>query len=384
MGVPDEKSSWTPSPGRGLAALDQQHGLTYPPRFAGPGPRVCRAPGGPDPELRDMALQRAVLLASLLVEVASRSSGSAGQQPKCCVDVVDTNATCPGTNLCGPACILGTCRFRVPIRASATLSEASGKGPVGMPVRERAGCSSRGGGSCSEVHPSFQSCYGHWAEDGTVSCIRCGNGTHNSSECRGFAARGAHFPMNRSTGLPGRPSSGGPHVAASLFLGTFLISSGLILSVAAFFYLKRASKLPDVFYGRNKAPSLQPGEAAAMIPPPPSSDRVPATVWRSGVGTAPCPSTRCLRQSPGAAVTKCPGGSGERKCLLFTVLEATCSLRRLWGGSFPPLPASGAPGVPGLLGPRPSSRCCVFRWLLPSVSPSLSRGHWSLDLGPIR
>ncbi|XP_029071794.1 uncharacterized protein C1orf159 homolog isoform X5 [Monodon monoceros] len=61
--------------------------------------------------------------------------------------------------------------------------------------------------------------------------------------------------------------------------------SGLILSVAAFFYLKRASKLPDVFYGRNKAPSLQPGEAAAMIPPPPSSDRVPATVWRSGVGT---------------------------------------------------------------------------------------------------
>ncbi|KAB0399501.1 hypothetical protein E2I00_015813, partial [Balaenoptera physalus] len=47
--------------------------------------------------------------------------------------------------------------------------------------------------------------------------------------------------------------------------------SGLILSVAAFFYLKRASKLPDVFYGRNKAPGLQPGEAAAMIPPPPSS-----------------------------------------------------------------------------------------------------------------
>ncbi|XP_024615968.1 uncharacterized protein C1orf159 homolog isoform X10 [Neophocaena asiaeorientalis asiaeorientalis] len=403
MGVPDEKSSWTPSPGRGLAALDQQHGLTYPPRFAGPGPRVCRAPGGPDPELRDMALQRAVLLASLLVEVASRSSGSAGQQPKCCVDVVDTNATCPGTNLCGPdpAICLASQQEGLPLRG---------------PVCVQTACWSS---LCRPPAPGnqyFSSCYGHWAEDGTVSCIRCGNGTHNSSECRGFAARGAHFPMNRSTGLPGRPSSGGPHVAASLFLGTFLISSGLILSVAAFFYLKRASKLPDVFYGRNKAPSLQPGEAAAMIPPPPSSDRVPATVWRSGVGTgedilllgdrevprsrrdlpcpvrhlsdlskaAPCPSTRCLRQSPGAAVTKCPGGSGERKCLLFTVLEATCSLRRLWGGSFPPLPASGAPGVPGLLGPRPSSRCCVFRWLLPSVSPSLSRGHWSLDLGPIR
>lgn len=80
--------------------------------------------------------------------------------------------------------------------------------------------------------------------------------------------------------MPGRPSFGGPQVAASLFLGTFLISSGLILSVAAFFYLKRASKLPDVFYGRNKAPSLQPGEAAAMIPPPPSSVRKPRYVRR--------------------------------------------------------------------------------------------------------
>ncbi|XP_022454014.1 LOW QUALITY PROTEIN: uncharacterized protein C1orf159 homolog [Delphinapterus leucas] len=161
-----------------------------------------------------------------LGQVMTCRSITEGQQPKCCVDVVDTNATCPGTNLCGPGC------------------------------------------------------YGHRAEDGTVSCIRCRNGTHNSSECRGFAARGAHFPMNRSTGMPGRPSFGGPQVAASLFLGTFLISSGLILSVAAFFYLKRASKLPDVFYGRNKAPSLQPGEAAAMIPPPPSSVRKPRYVRR--------------------------------------------------------------------------------------------------------
>ncbi|XP_066875992.1 uncharacterized protein C1orf159 homolog isoform X8 [Kogia breviceps] len=53
--------------------------------------------------------------------------------------------------------------------------------------------------------------------------------------------------------------------------GAAELGSGLILSVAAFFYLKRASRLPDVFYGRDKAPGLQPGEAAAMIPPPPSS-----------------------------------------------------------------------------------------------------------------
>ncbi|XP_033084716.1 uncharacterized protein C1orf159 homolog isoform X5 [Trachypithecus francoisi] len=66
-------------------------------------------------------------------------------------------------------------------------------------------------------------------------------------------------------------SAGAPRVAASLFLGTFFISSGLILSVAGFFYLKRSSQLPRVFYRRSKAPALQPGEAAAMIPPPQSS-----------------------------------------------------------------------------------------------------------------
>ncbi|XP_070330210.1 uncharacterized protein C1orf159 homolog isoform X3 [Odocoileus virginianus] len=171
----------------------------------GEGLNVCGPrPRGPDPALRDMALQRAVLLAGLLVEVASRSSGTAGQQPECCVDAGDINATCPGTSLCGPGC------------------------------------------------------YGHPAEDGSVSCIQCRNGTHNSSECRGR----------------------GPQVAASLFLGTFLISSGLILSVAAFFYLKRASKLPKVFYGRNRAPALQPGEAAVMIPPPQSSVRKPRYVRR--------------------------------------------------------------------------------------------------------
>ncbi|XP_070367489.1 uncharacterized protein C1orf159 homolog isoform X2 [Equus asinus] len=213
-----------------------------------------------------MALQRAVLLAGLLVEVASKSSDSAGQQPECCVDVVDVNATCPGTSLCGPGC------------------------------------------------------YRHWNEDGSISCVQCRNGTYNSSECRGR----------------------GPQVAASLFLGTFFVSSGLILSVAGFFYLKRASRLPRVFYRRNKGtpraavarpcpakgptstypharllgealgatdegvqacspvntarragssvPALQPGEAAAMIPLPQSSVRKPRYVRRerpSGKDTGP-------------------------------------------------------------------------------------------------
>ncbi|XP_073654018.1 uncharacterized protein C1orf159 homolog isoform X6 [Tursiops truncatus] len=191
-----------------------------------------------------------------------------GQQPKCCVDVVDTNATCPGTNLCGPGC------------------------------------------------------YGHRAEDGTVSCIRCRNGTHNSSECRGFTARGAHFPMNRSTGMPGRPSFGGPQVAASLFLGTFLISSGLILSVAAFFYLKRASKLPDVFYGRNK------GDTCALLYSP-----QPAA-WRSCRDDSPTsvlsaeaalrPARAALGQGRGPHCCLFRGGPGEQRLIPRPIHSPAC------------------------------------------------------------
>lgn len=46
--------------------------------------------------------------------------------------------------------------------------------------------------------------------------------------------------------------AGGPGVAVSVLLGTLLISLGLILSVASFFYLKRSNRLPGVFYRRNK------------------------------------------------------------------------------------------------------------------------------------
>nr|KAF6504107.1 hypothetical protein HJG63_001769 [Rousettus aegyptiacus] len=73
---------------------------------------------------------------------------------------------------------------------------------------------------------------------------------------------------------------GGPGVAASLFLGTFLVSSGLILAVAAFFYLKRTSTLAWLCHGADKAPALQPGETAAMIAPPPASVRKPRYVRR--------------------------------------------------------------------------------------------------------
>uniref|UniRef100_A0A8C6PLA8 Si:ch211-157b11.12 n=1 Tax=Nothobranchius furzeri TaxID=105023 RepID=A0A8C6PLA8_NOTFU len=46
--------------------------------------------------------------------------------------------------------------------------------------------------------------------------------------------------------------AGGPGVAASLLLGTLLISLFLILTVASFFYLKRSNRLPSFFYRRNK------------------------------------------------------------------------------------------------------------------------------------
>nr|XP_030738020.1 uncharacterized protein C1orf159 homolog isoform X4 [Globicephala melas] len=205
-----------------------------------------------------------------------------GQQPKCCVDVVDTNATCPGTNLCGPGC------------------------------------------------------YGHRAEDGTVSCIRCRNGTHNSSECRGFAARGAHFPMNRSTGMPGRPSFGGPQVAASLFLGTFLISSGLILSVAAFFYLKRASKLPDVFYGRNKGDtcallySPQPAAWRSCRDDSPTSVLRPCSchrveVWSGDSAEAALrPARAALGQGRGPHCRLFRGGPGEQRLIPRPIHSPAC------------------------------------------------------------
>ncbi|XP_068068887.1 uncharacterized protein C1orf159 homolog [Anomalospiza imberbis] len=115
-------------------------------------------------------------------------------------------------------------------------------------------------------------CYRRWNEDGSSSCVRCRNESlaRGPSECRSreFLTFFDHF-------FPG-----GPEVAASLILGTFFLSLFLILSVASFFYLKRANKLPKIFYRRNKASVLQPSEAASMIPPPASSVRKPRYVRR--------------------------------------------------------------------------------------------------------
>ncbi|XP_023382213.1 uncharacterized protein C1orf159 homolog isoform X2 [Pteropus vampyrus] len=75
---------------------------------------------------------------------------------------------------------------------------------------------------------------------------------------------------------------GGPGVAASLFLGTFLVSSGLILTVATFFYLKRTSTLAWLCHGTDKGTSLgHRGHPAPLTPrPPPVSVRKPRYVRR--------------------------------------------------------------------------------------------------------
>ncbi|KAM4758251.1 uncharacterized protein C1orf159 homolog isoform 3-T6 [Cyanocitta cristata] len=144
-------------------------------------------------------------------------------EPECCVDVLDSNSSCPVTHQCSPGC------------------------------------------------------YRRWNEDGSSSCIKCRNETlpspsgHNLSECRNAGSRGMNSQMNMSTVTPFIQNFGGPEVAASLILGTFFISLFLILSVASFFYLKRANRLPNIFYRRNKASVLQPSETASMISPPASS-----------------------------------------------------------------------------------------------------------------
>ncbi|XP_048878959.1 uncharacterized protein C1orf159 homolog isoform X2 [Brienomyrus brachyistius] len=92
----------------------------------------------------------------------------------------------------------------------------------------------------------------------------------------------AHIPpeVNLTMLATVGPKIGGPGVAASLLLGTLLLSLLLILSVASFFYLKRSNRLPGLFYRRNKAFIFQPSETAVMIPSPASSGRKPRYVRR--------------------------------------------------------------------------------------------------------
>ncbi|XP_062853070.1 uncharacterized protein C1orf159 homolog [Trichomycterus rosablanca] len=92
----------------------------------------------------------------------------------------------------------------------------------------------------------------------------------------------------------------GPGVAASVLLGTLLISLFLILSVASFFYLKRSNHLPGVFY-RRKAFIFQPSETAVMMPANTSSVRKPRYVRRERPSSSASAGSATM---PVGAVTK--------------------------------------------------------------------------------
>ncbi|XP_061456801.1 uncharacterized protein C1orf159 homolog isoform X3 [Rhineura floridana] len=100
-----------------------------------------------------------------------------------------------------------------------------------------------------------------------------------NNQCSPDGARGMNSQTNLSTITPVTLSVGGPEVAASLIFGTFMISLFLILCVASFFYLKRANKLPNLFYRRSKASVVQSAESASMLSPP-TSVRKPRYVRR--------------------------------------------------------------------------------------------------------
>nr|XP_028596648.1 uncharacterized protein C1orf159 homolog isoform X3 [Podarcis muralis] len=154
---------------------------------------------------------------------------------ECCMDAVETNTTCLAENQCSPGC------------------------------------------------------YRRWNEDGSSSCIKCDNETvaatpaYNLTDCRNSSlvdgGRGMNSQMNLTTVTPVTLGVGSPEVAASLIFGTFVISLFLILCVASFFYLKRANKLPNLFYRRSKGSVVQSAESASMLSPP-SSVRKPRYVRR--------------------------------------------------------------------------------------------------------
>ncbi|XP_028640722.1 uncharacterized protein C1orf159 homolog isoform X3 [Grammomys surdaster] len=277
----------------------------------------CRSPC----QLPSMALQCLMLLTGLLMGGMSKSTESKAQQPECCMDVVDFNATCLGTGLCGPGCYRhwnadgsascvrcwnetlptyngSECRIRMsspsylpqfPQTSQGSSCPIWGetKGTTVLVFFNRKDSTHLAQEYCLSVSSSFHPFLSVLFTEDSCGCellLAFSSLRHpfrtiyrGLSRVAGMAkaspqfcfptvtGRGMQFPMNRSTGTPGQPHIGGSHVAASLFLGTLFISTGLILSVAGFFYLKRSSKLPEVFYRRDRAPVLQPGETVSNL-----------------------------------------------------------------------------------------------------------------------
>ncbi|XP_053299307.1 uncharacterized protein C1orf159 homolog [Pleuronectes platessa] len=144
----------------------------------------------------------------------------------------------------------------------------------------------RGNNSCSNDTHCEPGCFLRVLENSNTVCIICDSA---SVDLENITVCSYNYTMerkNHTTVTTVIPKIGGPGVAASLLLGTLLISLFLILSVASFFYLKRSNRLPGIFYRRNKAFIFQPSETAVMIPS--SSVRKPRYVRRerpAGIST---------------------------------------------------------------------------------------------------
>ncbi|XP_035008933.1 uncharacterized protein C1orf159 homolog isoform X1 [Hippoglossus stenolepis] len=134
----------------------------------------------------------------------------------------------------------------------------------------------RGNNSCSNdthcepdlviLKTMIQGCFLRVLENSNTVCIICDSASVDLENITVCTYNYTMERKNHTTVTTVIPKIGGPGVAASLLLGTLLISLFLILSVASFFYLKRSNRLPGIFYRRNKAFIFQPSETAVMIP----------------------------------------------------------------------------------------------------------------------
>ncbi|KAI4827641.1 hypothetical protein KUCAC02_031024, partial [Chaenocephalus aceratus] len=147
----------------------------------------------------------------------------------------------------------------------------------------------RGNNSCSNDTHCEPGCFLRVLENSNTVCIFCDSAAVDLDNITVCTYNYTLEKKNHTTVTTVIPKIGGPGVAASLLLGTLLISLFLILSVASFFYLKRSNRLPNIFYRRNKAFIFQPSETAVMIPS--STVRKPRYVRRERPAATAVPTT---------------------------------------------------------------------------------------------
>lgn len=125
-------------------------------------------------------------------------------------------------------------------------------------------------GFCPQRSFCNPDCYRQWFKNGSSTCLRCVNGTStysstNQTGCVNLSSSSEGRGTNGTTVGPTTLKTGGAEIAASVCLGTLATGSLVILSVAAFFYLKRSNKFSCLFYRQGKDSILQPSEMVGMV-----------------------------------------------------------------------------------------------------------------------